>query len=53
MQNKPGKSIVLLVAFIRLTRTIIDLELENYDFIEFVMQPFCFFMMKEVENDDH
>ena len=45
--NNEGRSIKLIIAFTKLARTIIDLELEDEDFIEFFMQPLCFFMMKD------
>ena len=45
---KESRSIALIISFSKLASTIIDLELEDEDFIEFFMQPLCFFMMKAI-----
>lgn len=51
--ENPGKSISLVVSMLKMTRYLIDLGMENDEFIEFFMQPLCFFMMKEAGDDDH
>lgn len=51
--NKPGKSLVLVTSILKLTTTIIDLELENNEFIEFIMTPLCLLMMKDPNSSDH
>lgn len=50
---KPGKSIVLVISFLKLTSAIIDFEIENEDFIEETMKPLCFFINKGASDTDH
>ncbi|CAG9330938.1 unnamed protein product [Blepharisma stoltei] len=48
-----GRKLKLVVSFIKVTRSMIDLEIEDYEFIEFVMQPICFLITEKSGDESH
>ena len=52
-KEKPGKSLALVISFLKLTNIFLDLDLESDSFIESIMYSLCLLIMKVADDPDH